>query len=112
MNYTRGEWIADIRVGMVAVHIDDKERFNCLDGAQDECIYVRHGHRGKDGWEVLPEDVANAHLIAAAPDLLEACEYAMLKLAVVAGDKLLHAVEWTEFSNKAKQAIAKAEGEK
>ena len=66
------KWIADIRVGLATVHIEDKERFNCLDGMRDECIYYAHGIIGKDGWEVSPEIEANANLIAAAPDMYEA----------------------------------------
>jgi len=108
MNYTRGEWIADIRVGMVAVHVDDKEKFNCLDATQNECIYVRHGYRGKDGWEVSPEYIANAHLIAAAPEMYEALKDIIEqaeKTLIMLGPDLADSIR--VFG---KQALAKAEG--
>lgn len=74
--YTQGEWVADIRVGCVAVHVNDREKFNCLDGIQDQCIMYKGGYQvygnGKFlRWEVNPVDEANAHLIAAAPDMYE-----------------------------------------
>ena len=66
----------------------------------------------KDGREYRysAEACANARLIAAAPDLLEACEFALLKLSLQEGDKVLGGSQWDEFKSKAKAAIAKAEG--
>jgi len=81
MEYSKGEWIADIRVGVVAVHIKDDEKFHCLSGLRDQCIYWANGYRVEkkngdfDRWEVTPESVANASLIAAAPDMYEALKF-------------------------------------
>lgn len=49
--------------------------------------------------QILPE--ADAHLIAAAPDLLQACKVAFVALA---------APEWGEVQDQIRAAIAKAEG--
>ena len=76
------EWVADIRVGVVTVHEKEGD-WNCLDGLRSDCIFWRqgtwveatadrHGH-----WVVDPKDVDTAHLIAAAPGLLAACETAL-----------------------------------
>lgn len=107
MNYTKGEWIADIRVGMVAVHIEDKEKFNCLDGMRDECLYYAHGYRDHTGtWQVSPETVANANLIAASPDMYEALKLFddYLTAAYPSNMKLRQAAAAME------KALAKAEG--
>ena len=72
------EWEADIRVGVVAVHVKDNDRFKCLDGRRDECIFWRMGEEVKNPngefarWKVNPVDVANAHLIAASPCMYQA----------------------------------------
>lgn len=76
MEYTKGKWIADVRVGCVAVYTGEK--VNCIDESQGRRLYYANGYQLKDengdfvGWEVEPEKVANAHLIAAAPDMYEA----------------------------------------
>ena len=102
MNFTKGEWVADIRVGIVAVHVKDANKFNCLDGMRDECIYLAHGIRGKDGWEVSPEIVANANLIAAAPDTHKALKDLVEYLQKYGGV--------TPCLEDAIEALAKAEG--
>ena len=54
-----------------------------------------------------PEGLANAHLIAAAPDLLEVAE-SFAQVTVVDG----HAIGlMSEFFTRARAAIAKAKGE-
>lgn len=63
-----------------------------------------------DGSIPFDERRANARLIAAAPELLEACEFALLELSLKEGDKVLGASQWEEFKCKAKAAIAKAKG--
>jgi hypothetical protein len=110
MEYTKGEWVADIRVGCVAVHVKDDEKYHCLDGAAKDCIYFKHGYSTKkpDGieWNVYPEDEANANLIAAAPDMYEALE-SMIK------SYTYHCPEADEHSNAiktARAALAKARG--
>lgn len=58
-----------------------------------------------DGHQRLGDELADLSLIAAAPDLLEA-----LKEVFVIGDRLVDDVYGTEFVEKARAAIAKAEG--
>lgn len=53
------------------------------------------------------ECLANARLIAAAPDLLEACRYALVRLEVIERDKGVHSHETIP---ELRAAIAKAEG--
>lgn len=82
MEYTKGEWIADIRVGVATVHIKDNQRFICLEGMRNSCIYWSQGNPiEKDGifdhWEVSPESISNAHLIAAAPEMYGALRQAL-----------------------------------
>ena len=80
--WTPGPWKADIRVGCVAVYPADRHH-ECLAGASEWAIHYKNGHEITDEngrfvrWEVPDEIVANAHLIAAAPDLYEACEAAL-----------------------------------
>jgi hypothetical protein len=57
-----------------------------------------------------PQDIADAHLIAAAPDLLDAAEAALARvnyLAIVIGKKDV----FLALQNKLRAAIAKARGE-
>ncbi len=54
---------------------------------------------------------ANARLIASAPELFAACEWAMLHTACNAGDEMLNSEEWQEFCKMARTAIAKATGD-
>lgn len=75
LKFTPGPWRADIRVGCAAVY-PASESVNCIGDIKKRLAYFK-GYKttGKDGcyeWNVSPEDAANAHLIAAAPELLEA----------------------------------------
>jgi len=78
MDYTKGEWKADERVGVVAVYADNESNRNCLDGESDNCIYWGSGYQeyNEDGsfkqWNVSPEKIANAHLIAESPAMYKA----------------------------------------
>ena len=77
--FTKGEWKADIRVGCVAVYADNettRSYLPCIPNP-DVCVYYKLGKRGKDGWELNEELIANANLIAAAPK-----QHELLKLAV------------------------------
>ncbi len=81
MAHTKGEWVADIRVGVATVHIEDN-KFFCLDGMREQCIYWQHGefiYEGDDPhfghYEMSEESKANARLIAAAPDMLEVVKW-------------------------------------
>ena len=84
MSYTKGPWIADLY--------------------EDGCFVIRpHGEEGpiiaeRGVWTDSPSH-ANARLIAAAPDLLEAC-----KVALYGGGTIAEAAEIV------RSAIAKAEG--
>ena len=103
MNYTKGEWKVEQKDEKHGLFFDG---FTLSVKTKDLIIALCD----RDKWDHKKERLANANLIAAAPELLEACEYAMLELAVKAGDKLLRSPEWVEFSNRAKQALAKAAG--
>ena len=78
INYTKGEWKVDKRIGCIAVYTQEQyDKANCspcIGSADKYAIHFKHGFCGKDGWEIDPEDVANAQLIASAPDLYEALE--------------------------------------
>jgi hypothetical protein len=104
-------WEADIRVGIATVHAKDKIMFNCLDGMRDQCIYWANGYEvlkpnnDFDHWEVSPEKIANAHLIAAAPDMYQALKAARISML---GDE-----DYQKFKpvlETIDKALAKAEG--
>lgn len=63
------------------------------------------------GFADFKRQEANARLIAAAPELLDALQFAMLERACNAGDAILSGDEWREFAIKARAAIAKATGD-
>jgi hypothetical protein len=72
--WTPGEWRADIRTGCYAVYTGPEQ--HCLDGADRDAIAFQAG-RGErsapDSFRYLTgEQIANAHLMAAAPDLYKA----------------------------------------
>ena len=112
MEYTKGEWVADIRVGVVAVHLKDNEKFNCLDGMRKQCIYWASGKYvddevGDGHWTVTDEDKANAQLIASAPDMYEALK----ELTKYTEGSIMRTIpEQKAIVIKAYKALAKAEG--
>ena len=75
--FTKGEWKVDVRVGCVAVYADNEKTQSYLPCIPDPsvCIYYKSGYQKKNKktgfteWNVRSEDVANANLIAAAPDM-------------------------------------------
>lgn len=87
----REEWIAE---GSGGIHMDGRR-----DG-----YYLRAGNRRLLGPPLSWEE---AHLIAAAPDLLEACEELTGILTNSTADNMLRL---REACNKARAAIAKARG--
>lgn len=106
--FTPGEWKIDARVGCVAVYPAIENR-NCLSGSDASAVHFKHGYKDTDdGWCVTDIDVANANLIAAAPELLEALENAISLLKTLCGntDDIANAI--FEISDK---AIAKAYGD-
>lgn len=102
MKYTPGPWVVDPAVRQGFTVYAPKEGF--IVGTQDE--------EGRYG---AIESEANARLIAAAPDLLEALcdmlEVHGVRWEHVRGDSSIPA-SWVELSDKARAAIAKAAGEK
>ncbi len=74
--HTPGPWKADIRSGCLAVY-PTREDHNCLSGARQWAIHYSNKDAEQTqggGWTMSEEARANAHLIAAAPELLEACQ--------------------------------------
>ena len=92
MEYTKGEWKANY-TGSKLVSVD------CSSRAEVVAIC------GKNKWiKTRDEQIANAHLIASAPDMYEA-----LKELSNYHPKQGYE-QWLILLNKAQQAIAKAEG--
>ena len=76
--HTKGPWKADIRSGCVAIY-PANESHSCLSGIEATAIHYQdgRGEQPESGYRpVTEEQVANAFLIAAAPQLLEACRLA------------------------------------
>ncbi len=69
MKHTKGTWKFNGRDIVVGQNI----------GQQRICTIIEHRDEFKE------EDEANAKLIAAAPDLLSACEYTIEKLRAIKG---------------------------
>ncbi len=95
--HTKGEWIA---VGYWVEHPDDKVADIC--DCNPECM--GQGHLGRTPEEI----VANARLIAAAPELLTALQ-AIVKTLADQDDEGL--IEHVQPMIDARAAIAKAIGE-
>ncbi len=82
MSHTKGKWIFG--------------NHHCLvgDGMR---VFVQHEHDADQHdaicdlelWQTEEETTANAHLISAAPDLLEACKLARTYLGKIVADGLL-----------------------
>lgn len=99
MEYTKGEW--EYKEGEYNHH-DDKKW--CNTGS------IKAKDKEVDGWFICRIDdigeanIANAHLIAAAPDLYEALKALMLN------DKPSWTDDLSEYWQNALNAIEKAEG--
>ena len=80
---TPGPWIADLRVGCVAVYAAD-ERANCMDQVMEK-IFYRAGQWDGKAWRTDETDEAHATFIAAArtdvPQLCDALDAANARVA-------------------------------
>ena len=106
--YTKGPWLADIRGGICAVYpermANDTNGLHHDDERNIYCSTSGAKYNGKN-WEMSKESIANANLIAAAPDMLEALEEAITSM-VASGYPVSHVAIKAGL-----KAIAKAKGE-
>ena len=77
-NYTPGPWEADCRTGCFAVRRKG-DNLNCMSEASRDSIVFQNGRSEElsepNGYRYLTdEQIANANLIAAAPEMLELLE--------------------------------------
>ena len=107
-NYTPGPWKTDIRSGIAVVYFGPENTESCIDGIPNNRRLAEfHGEYHEDiaCWTLGPCDEGNAYLIAAAPDLLEACKWAL------AAEKALpKGIRHPELEKALENSIAKAEG--
>ncbi len=97
---TRGEWKYSEQSNAITVSANDSENPELkLKIAEIWTIQIPEN-----------EFLANAHLISAAPDLLEACESAYKFLDMVQ-DELLGLDPWEDILINLEKAITKAKGE-
>ena len=98
MSHTPGPWKIDPSEEFpLAVIVDDED--GELDGV---CICELQGEFD-DKSSATPEQMSNARLIAAAPELLEACKYALAQLEADGNSELI--------CEDIRDAIRKAKGE-
>jgi hypothetical protein len=101
--YTPGPWKTD--------DFDDDAPFAILAGRQAVCMLGEHGELKP--FRAFENAKANARLIAAAPELLEALELCLQKLAAMAehfGDRWPFDLNRVRAETAARAAIAKATG--
>lgn len=100
MSYTKGQWKHGFSDGSGKAGGDFGGGYIL---AENDRVVV---HGGLDDWNkpvgVITED--DAHLIAAAPDLLEACKAAEKRIELEPDDR------WYAAKSQLRAAIAKAEG--
>jgi len=98
MKHTPGEWNCDMMPGYI---------FSTIDG--DEVLIAKLSDVGP-----LDELTANARLITAAPELLEACKLAVAEAEMYLGSEDFSAADaevmFRNVFNTARAAIAKTEG--
>lgn len=105
--YSKGPWKIELRMGHAAVGTRQVISSDTL--AEDGRIAVVSSH----GVSTVEESQANAHLIASAPDLLEACKQSLIGLEYCFANHVLDALDKDAVianMNQLKAAIAKAEG--
>jgi hypothetical protein len=107
--HTPGPWRADCRTGCVAIYTGDPR--TCLSAASRWAIHFQEG-RGEPGpggeyQRTTAEQEANASLMAAAPELLEA-----LRLLLEHSERMNSPSDelWHAHRDIARDAIARAEG--
>jgi len=102
MKHTKGPWKVDERVGCIAIYPAD-EKYNCLDMPHHNFVAYWHGYMDEEKtWQLHEKDLANARLIAAAPELLEALKDARQQLIALCSEN--------DVPDSVNLAIAKAEG--
>ena len=101
MKHTQGPWHT------TEPNAINGKRFICTEPA-DGVFYTIAITMGDAAWSHI-DDAANARLIAAAPELLEALRLALDCLDVYAPD-YMHGMPKNHYINAARAAIAKAEG--
>ncbi len=112
MEHTKGEWeISPIDNLKVIV------KQQCIRQGQSQITVCAIWYEERAYWGGQAEAEANAHLIAAAPDLLEACKSLVDELEGIEQDDGITACQCLITGSppcnycKAKQVIAEAEGE-
>lgn len=79
-NFTKGPWMADIRCGCCAVYPESRETDTAGCHYDDDRNIYYSSHEAKYNghhWVMSDEVIANAHLIAAAPDMYGALDMLM-----------------------------------
>jgi hypothetical protein len=98
----------DDRIGCVAVYPENQNHV-CLSGANWWAIHYHHGEKDKDGnWVMNQETIDNARLIAAAPDLLSACETALAQMGKL--EHIYRSDQYNAVLDQLRAAIARAKG--
>lgn len=69
--HTPGPW----KIG--SEHTSAQDEIECQNGTTIAVVWTRRGYGPRPCFKDNPEGISNARLIAAAPDLLEACKVAM-----------------------------------
>lgn len=100
--HTPGPWIAEARQHGLAIWAD-------YENAPGEYIAIINGYEGSK--EDRERNRANANLIAAAPELLEALEIFVSSITPWAGTKSIPIEDIDKADRLARAAIAKAKGE-
>lgn len=106
--YTKGPWKADVYTGGEFPSFDI---YAPVPGRADTVERVVASMELANSWITAPEMVANAHLVAAAPELLEALEYIVAQTSNPANaEHTLGAWICGTGFHMATEAIAKAHG--
>jgi hypothetical protein len=88
--HTPGPWKCDERSGCVGVYEKSRD-VNCFSGVEESFVHFKMYDKNENGEWVENGEIANARLIAAAPEMLEALIF-MMRLGYTC-DKMTIAVE-------------------